>query len=168
VFRATYAECKKLAGSIDKAQKRIAHWRDDTRAWLGEGADKTAIVREAKDAIETARAAGLTVGQDTKAVVHLLDKFDDAKIMATLNEADRLGGGANRGTALTVLGRSSEQIVRLCDDLRTALNGLLQHIEAELANDAIKYGSDPLAEAVSDLTNELIETRSSLATLETL
>jgi hypothetical protein len=65
----------------------------------------------------------------------------------------------SRGTALVVLGRSSEEIVSLCDALRTALNGLLQHIEAELANDSIKFGSDPLAEAVSDLTSELTDTR---------
>jgi hypothetical protein len=167
-FRTAYAELKKLAVSVDKAQKRLAQWRDDTRAWLGEDADKTAIVREAKEAIEAARAAGLTVGQDTKGVLQLLEKFDDAKIMATLNEADRLSTGTSRGTALAVLGRSSEQIVRLCDDLRTALGGLLQHIEAELANESIKYGSDPLSEAVSDLTSELTATSGTLSTLEAL
>lgn len=167
-FRTAYADLKKLAGSVDKAQKRLTQWRDDTRAWLGEDADKTAIVREAKEAIEAARAAGLTVGQDTKGVVQLLERFDDAKIMATLNEADRLGTGASRGTVLVVLGRSSEQIVKLCDDLRTALGGLLQHIEAELANESIKYGSDPLSEAVSDLTNELTATNHTLSTLEAL
>jgi hypothetical protein len=167
-FRTAYADLKKLASSVDKAQKRLSQWRDDTRAWLGAGADKTAIVHEAKEAIEAARAAGLTVGQDTKGVLQLLEKFDDAKIMATLNEADRLSPGTTRGTAIAVLGRSSEQIVRLCDDLRIALNGLLQHIEAELANESIKYGSDPLSEAVSDLTNELTETKSTLSTLEAL
>lgn len=167
-FRTAYAELKKLAGSVDKAHKRLTQWRDDTRAWLGEDADKTAIVREAKEAIEAARAAGLTVGQDTKGVVQLLERFDDAKVMATLNEADRLGTGASRGTVLVVLGRSSEQIVRLCDDLRTALGGLPKHIEAELANESIKYGSDPLSEAVSDLTNELTATNHSLSTLEAL
>jgi hypothetical protein len=167
-FRTAYADLKKLAGSVDKAQKRLTQWRDDTRSWLGEDADKTAIVREAKEAIEAARAAGLTVGQDTKGVVQLLERFDDAKIMATLNEADRLGTGASRGTVLVVLGRSSEQIVRLCDDLRIALDGLLKHIEAELANESIKYGSDPLSEAVSDLTNELTATNHTLSTLEEL
>jgi hypothetical protein len=167
-FRTAYADLKKLAGSVDKAQKRLAQWRNDTRAWLGEGADKTALVREAKEAIEAARAAGLTVGQDTKTVVQLLDKFDDAKIMATVSEADRLGPATSRGTSITVLGRSSEEVMRLCDDLRIALNGLLQHVEAELANESVKYGSDPLSEAVSDLSNELIETKSSLSTLEAL
>jgi hypothetical protein len=167
-FRTAYADLKKLAGSVDKAQKRLTQWRDDTRAWLGENADKTAIVREAKEAIEGARATGLTVGQDTKTVVQLLDKFDDAKIMATLNEAGRLGSGVSRGTALVVLGRSSEEIVSLCDDLRRALGGLLQHIEAELANEEIKYGPDPLSEAVSDLTYELTATNQTLSTLEAL
>ena len=58
LFRTAYADLKKLAGSVDKAQKRLAQWREDTRAWLGQDADKTAIVREAKEAIEAARAAG--------------------------------------------------------------------------------------------------------------
>lgn len=167
-FRAAYAELKKCAGAVDRAEKRLTQWRDDTRAWLGEDADKTAIVREAKEAIEAARASGLTVGHDTKGVMQLLEKFDDAKIMATLNEADRLSNGTSRGTSLAVLGRSSEQVVRLCDDLRTALTDLLQHIEAELANESIKYGTDPLSEAVSDLTSELIATSHTLSTLEAL
>jgi hypothetical protein len=44
LFRTAYADLKKLAGSVDKAQKRLAQWREDTRAWLGQDADKTAIV----------------------------------------------------------------------------------------------------------------------------
>lgn len=166
-IRTAYTDLKRLAGSVEKAQKRLAKWRDDTRTWLG-SAEKSAIVREAREAIGAAHAAGLTVGQDTKKVLALIERFDGAKVMAALNEADRVGPTTSRGVALTVLGRSSEDTVGLCIAVRAALDALLQHVESELTNAAVTYGPDPLADAVASLTGELAATQRSLLRLEAL
>jgi len=70
--------------------------------------------------------------------------------------------GAPRGLVLTVLGRGYEPIVHVCDELRLRLDEILLAVEAELAIEAVKYGTDPFAEAVAALLQELHKTRAEL------
>ena len=161
-FRTTYSDLKKLSSGVVKAQRRLVDWRDQNRAWLGEGTDKDALIRVAKETIETARSAGLTTGMDTRQVLQLLEEFRMMKVMAAFDDAGKIAGGAPRGQVLTILGRGYEPVVRLCDQLRMKLDELLCSVEAQLAGESQKYGSDPFAEAVSSLSDELQETRRQL------
>src|SRR5262249_27138171 len=55
--RTTYSDVKRLSTAVQKAQRRFCRWRDRTLTWLGEGFDKDAIVRDAKETVEAAKAA---------------------------------------------------------------------------------------------------------------
>jgi len=155
--RTTYADLKRLSPAVGKAQRRLSRWRTQTVAWLGEGLDKDALVREAKETIETAKAAGLTKGIDTKRVLQLLEEFRGAKVMVALDDAGKVADAAPRGVVLTILGRGYEPVVRVCEELQLKLDEVLRSVEAELANESLVYGVDPFAEAVSSLSNELQE-----------
>ena len=161
-FRTTYSDLKRLSSGVVKAQRRLVDWRDQTRAWFGEGTDKEALIRVAKETIETARSAGLVAGMDTRQVLQLLEEFRMMKVMAAFDDAGKIADGASRGQVLTILGRGYEPVVRLCDQLRMKLDDILCSVEAQLAGESQKYGSDPFAEAVSSLSDELRETRRQL------
>ena len=162
-FRTTYSNLKKLSSGVVKAQRRLVDWRDETRTWLGERTDKDALIRVAKETIETARSAGLTKGMDTKQVLQLLEEFRMMKVMAAFDDAGKIADdGAPRGQVLTILGRGYEPVVRVCDQLRMKLDEILGSVDARLAGESQKYGSDPFAEAVSSLSDELKETRRQL------
>jgi tetrahydromethanopterin S-methyltransferase subunit B len=65
-----------------------------------------------------------------------------------------LDTGAPRGLVLTILGRDHQSAVRICQQLHTRLDTFLGAIEGELANESLKYGEDPIKEAVNSLTAE--------------
>ena len=163
-FRTTYSNLKKLSSGVVKAQRRLVDWRNETRVWLGEGTDKDALIRVAKETIETAVSAGLTTGMDTKQVLQFLEEFRRMKVMAAFDDAGKIADGAPRGHVLTILGRGYEPVVCLCDQLRMTLDEILCSVEARLAGESQKYGIDPFAEAVSSLSVELQETRRQLET----
>jgi hypothetical protein len=166
--RTTYSELKKLSTAVTKAQRRLVRWRDQTLTWLGEGFDKEAMVREAKETVESARAAGLTIGMDTKLVFQLLEDFRNTKVVPALDDLGKIVDGAPRGVVLTVLGRDHESVVRLCDELQLKLDEILRSVEAKLASESLTYGTDPFAEAVSSLSNELVETGRELEKVDRL
>lgn len=161
-FRTTYSELKRLSAAVVKSQRRLLRWRDQTLAWLGDGIDKESLVREAKETIEAAKAAGLTTGMDSKRVLQLLEEFRGAKVMAAIEDTGKITEGTPRGLVLTILGRGYEPVVRLCEELQVKLDEILGLVEAELANESLKYGDDPLAEAASSLAHELQQTHRQL------
>ena len=164
--RTSYSELKRLSSAVAKAQRRLLRWRGQTLDWFGEGFDKEATVREAKETIETAKAAGLTTGMDTKLVLQLLEEFRNTKVMAALEDVGKIAEGAPRGLVLTVLGRGYEPVVRLCEELQLKLDESLRAVDAKLASESLTYGVDPFAEAVSSLSGELQVTRQQLESAE--
>lgn len=156
-IRATYADLKKLSSAVGKAQERLSHWRTKTLEWLGPAFDKDAFVREAKETMENARAAGLLPGVNTTRVLQLLEEFRGAKVRMALDDAEKAAGGAPRGTVITILGRGYEPVLRVTEELQLKLDEALGVVQAELASDALKYGIDPLSEAVALLSAELQE-----------
>lgn len=156
-FRTTYAELKRLSGAALKAQRRLSAWRSEILAWLGDGANKDLLVREFKETVEAAKAAGLTGGVETKRLLQLIEEFRNAKVMAALEDAARLGDDAPRGTVLAILGRGYEPVARLCEELRTRYDEFMVSVDAELNSEAMKYGEDPLAEARATVASALSE-----------
>ena len=156
-FRSGYSELKRLSAAIPKAQERLFGWRKETVGWLGDVSDKEALVREMKETVEAARADGIAKGLDAKGLLQLLEDFRSAKVVAALDDAAKLDREAARGIVLTVLGRGHESVARLCEELGGRLEAFLTSVEAELASEAMKYGADPLQEAVASLTTELRE-----------
>jgi len=84
----------------------------------------------------------------------LLDEFRTAKVALALQDAAKLDTGAPRGLVLTILGRDHQSAVRICQQLHTRLDAFFGAIEGELANEALKYGEDPIKEAMNSLTTE--------------
>jgi len=101
-------------------------------------------------------------------LIELLEEFRGAKVVAALNDAEKLDQESPRGTVLTVLGRGHDQVAQLCERLGKRLDEFLKAIEAELASDAAKYGANPMQDAVSSLTTELEEFAVVLRTVESL
>lgn len=167
-FRTAYLEMRKRDGAISKIQRRLFCWRSDTIAWLGEPGDKDASIRDMKEAVEAAKAAGMTVGLDVKGLLELLEEFRGARVVAALDDAEKLDQQSPRGTVLTVLGRGHDQVAQLCERLATRLGEFLTAIEAELGSDAAKFGANPTQDAVSSLTNELDQFAGVLQNLESL
>jgi hypothetical protein len=162
--RAAYLELKKQSNAVAKAQRSLHEWRTQTLEWLGDGFDQDALVRELKDTVEAAKAAGLTRGIETERLLQLVEQFRTAKVVAALEDAGRLAKEAPRGTVLVILGRAHGPIVRLCADLRTRYDEFLAAVDAELAGEEMRLGKDPLGEAkatvasaVSELTNLMKE-----------
>lgn len=167
--RSTYLELKKLSAAIAKAQRRLSRWRSQMLSWLGEGADKEILVREMKETVEAAKAAGLTRGIDSKEVRRLLDlieEFRNANVVTALEDAAKLEDEASRGTVLGVLGQGYEPVASLSEDLQTRYDEFARSADAELRNEAVKYGADPLAEAVGTLRTELDEVESLMKELQ--
>src|SRR5437667_326851 len=79
-------------------------------------------------------------------LLQLLEDFRSAKVVAALDDAAKLERDAARGIVLTVLGRGHESVARLCEELGGRLENFLTSVEAELASEAMKYGTDPLQE----------------------
>lgn len=156
-FRTTYTELKKLSSAALKAQRRLSLWRSGILEWLGDGANKDLLVREFKETVEGAKAAGLTGGVETKRLLQLIEEFRTAKVMAALEDAAKLGDDAPRGTVLVILGRGYEHVARLCEELRTRYDEFMVSVDAELKSEAMKYGEDPLAEAKATLASALSE-----------
>jgi hypothetical protein len=167
-FRTAYSEAKRLDGAISKAQRRLFRWRGETIAWLGDPSDKETSIRDMKEVAEAARAAGMTAGLDVKGLLEFLEEFRGAKVVAALDDAEKLDPESPRGTVLTVLGRGHDQVAQLCERLGERLQEFLKAIEAELASDAAKYGANPIHDAVSSLTTELDELAAVLRTLESV
>jgi hypothetical protein len=160
-FRTTYAELKKLGSAATRAQHRLSLWRSRMLEWLGDGANKDLLVREFKETVEGAKAAGLTGGVETKRLLQLIEDFRVAKVMAALEDVAKLGDDAPRGTVLAILGRGYEPVVQLCEDLQMRYDEFMVAVNAELKSEAMKYGEDPLAEAKATVASVLGE----LATL---
>jgi len=159
--RAAYLELKKHSTAAAKAERRLHEWRGQTLEWLGDGFDKEALVRELKDTVEAAKAAGLTRGIETKPLLQLVEDFRTARVMAALEDAAKLSDETSRGTVLAILGRGYEPIVRLCNDLRIRYDEFLSVVDAELTGEEMKFGEDPLGEAKGTVTSAV----SQLATL---
>jgi hypothetical protein len=165
-LRATYTDLRKLSAGVAKAQWRLSRWRGETLAWLGEGVDKDALVRDAKETIEAARTAGLTTGIDTRRTMQLLEDFRTSRVMAALEDTGRMTDSAPRGLTLTILGRGYGSLVRLSEELRLRLDELLGAVEAELASESLTYGDDPFNEAITLLSRELQDTQKQLQKVE--
>jgi hypothetical protein len=149
-----YQEIKRLSTAIPKAQQRLRDWHEEIEAWIGSDFEKDSLYRELKETIEGARDSGIAVGLDSKGLLHLLDDFRNAKVMPAFQDAAKLDSAAPRGLVLTILGRDHQSAVRVCQQLHTRLDTFLGAIEGELANEAIRYGEDPVKEAVNSLTAE--------------
>jgi hypothetical protein len=153
-FRTVYQEIKRLSTAIPKAQQRLRDWQEEIKAWIGNDFEKDSLYRELKETIEGARDSGIAVGLDSKGLLQLLDDFRNAKIMPAFQDAAKLDSTAPRGLVLTFLGRDHQSAVRICQQLHVRLDSFLGGIEGELANEAIRYGEDPIKEAVNSLTAE--------------
>ena len=160
-MRAVYLDLKKQSTAAARTQRRLHEWRGQTLEWLGERFDKDVLVRELKDTVESAKAAGLTRGLETKRALQLVEEFRTAKVMAALEDAAKLADDAPRGTVLAILGRGYGPVVRLCNELRTRYDEFLSAVDAELAGEEMKFGEDPLGEAKATVASAV----SQLATL---
>jgi len=167
-FRAGYADLKKLAGAISKAQQRLHKWRKETIEWLGDPSEKESLISGMKLAVEAAKEAGMTKDLDPKGLLQLLEEFRNAKIVAALDDADKLDRDAPRGTVLTILGRGYEGVAQLCERLGSRLEEFLKAVEGDLASDAAKWGTNPLQDAVTSLNAELEELENVLKGVESL
>lgn len=153
-FRTVYQEIKKLSTAIPKAQQRLREWHGEIQTWIGSDFEKDNLYRELKETIEGARDSGVAKGLDSKGLLALLDEFRTARVAPALQDAAKLDTGAPRGLVLTILGRDHQSAVRICQQLHTRLDTFLGAIEGELANESLKYGEDPIKEAVNSLTAE--------------
>jgi hypothetical protein len=156
-FKTMYVNLKKHSTAISRVQSQLLSWRKKTIAWLGADTDKEDLLHNIKDAIESAKAAGVASGLDTKKLLQLLEEFRNAKVMAALEDTEKLGPDASRGQVLTVLGRGHTSVARLCEEFQNHLESFLAPVEAELVNESLKYGEDPIGDALSTLTSELSE-----------
>jgi hypothetical protein len=154
-FRITYSELKKLSSAIPKAQQRLVNWRSEMIAWLGDGFDKETVVRELKETIEAARAAGVAGGLDANGLLRQLEEFRTARVKTALDDAEKLEGDTSRGMTLTVLGRGHEPVARFCEEFQKRIIAFVNAVEDNLASEALHYGEDPVAEALALLKEEL-------------
>ena len=166
--RATYLDLKKSAAAIAKQQQRLYRWRKETITWLGEPSDKESLVSDIKLAVQDAKEAGMTRDLDPKGLVQLLEEFRNARVVAALEDAEKLDRSSPRGTVLTVLGRGYEEVAQLCEKLDRRLEEFLAAVEGDLARDAAKWGSNPLQDAVTSLAAELDELGTVLKDVESL
>lgn len=167
-FRGDYAELKRKAVAISKQQQRLHRWGKQTIEWLGDPSQKENLVSEMKLAVQAAKEAGMTKDLDPKGLLQLLEEFRSAKVVAALEDADRLDRDAPRGIVLIILGRGYEGVVQLCEKLASRLEEFLKAVEADLASDAVKWGTNPLEDAVTSLNAELDELETVLKGLESL
>jgi hypothetical protein len=167
-FRTMYSELKRLSSAIPKAQQRLVSWRSEMLAWLGESFDKETFVRELKETIEAARAAGVAGGLDANGLIRLLEEFRTAKVKTALDDVEKLEGSTSRGLVLTVLGRGHEPVARFCEAFQQRITSFVGAVEDNLASEAIRYGEDPVAEALASLKAELQDLSTVLEGVESL
>ena len=167
-LRAHYSDLKKFAGAIAKQQKRLHEWRKETIAWLGDPGEKEDLVNDMKLAVQDAKEAGMTRDLDPKGLLQLLEDFRNTKVVAALQDCEKLDPNSPHGTVLTVLGRGYEAVAQLCEKLDCRLEEFLAAVEGDLARDAAKWGSNPLQDAVTSLTAELDELATVLQNVESL
>lgn len=156
-FRAQCSDVKKFATAISKAKQRLHQWRQATIAWLGDPGEKESLVSDMKLAVQDAREAGMTKDLDPKGLLQLIEEFRTAKVVAALDDAEKLDRDAPRGTVLTVLGRGHEVVAQLCEKLGSRLQEFLTTVEGDLASEESRWGRDPLGDAVASLIAELDE-----------
>jgi hypothetical protein len=108
-----------------------------------------------KETIEAARDAGVAGGLDANGLLRQLEEFRTARVKAAIDDAEKLEGNTSRGVALNVLGRGHEPIIHICEDFQMRVTIFVQAIEAKLAGEALRYGEDPVAEALASLKAEL-------------
>ncbi len=125
--------------------------------WFGDNMDKDSLVQELKDTVGIARDSGLTRDVDTRRLLQFIEGFRTAKVKGALEDATRLKEDTPRGTVLAILGRGHEPVVRLCEQLREHCEAFMQAVEAELAGEIHKIGTDPVGEAIGALNAELDE-----------
>ena len=166
-FKTNYASLKKYSSAIPRVQSQLLSWRKKAISWFGPDLDKEDLLRNGKEAIESAKVAGVASGLDTKRLSQLLEEFRNAKVVAALDDAEKLDH-ASRGQILTILGRGHMSVARLCEEVQEQLDGFLTAVEAELVNESIKYGEDPLGEALGTLGSELSELLKALEGAEKL
>lgn len=167
-FRAQYSDVKKFAGAISKAKQRLHQWRQATIAWLGDPSEKESLVSDMKLAVQEAREAGMAKDLDPKGLLQLLEEFRTAKVVAALEDAEKLDRDALRGTVLTVLGRGHEAVAQLCEKLGSRLQEFLAAVEGDLASEESRWGRDPLGDAVASLNAELDELEIFLKDMQSL
>ncbi|WP_437763393.1 protein DpdH [Sorangium sp. So ce281] len=154
-LRIAYTEIRRLSSSIPKEQRNLAEWRQRTVGWLGADFDKDDLVRTMKETIEAARAAGLAKDVDTKGLLRQVESFRQAKVKAALDDAGRLDDVTPRGVVLAILSRGYGPTMRLCDGLRAEFETFERSAVADIADSEARYGTDPVAEAVSAVRSEL-------------
>jgi hypothetical protein len=156
-FKAIYANLKKNSNAISKTKQELLSWRKRTVVWLGVDSDKEAVIQSIKGAVESAKAAGLAVGMETRKLLQLLEEFRGARVIAALDDVEKLGGELSKGQILTVLGHGHMEVVQLCDDVRSQVDDFLEPVEARLESDSTQLGDDPVGDALSDLQSEVSE-----------
>jgi hypothetical protein len=153
--RTAYLELKKQSAATHKTRRCLHEWRSQFLAWSGDPFKKDALVRELKDTVEGAKAAGLTGGMDTKHLLQLVEDFRMAEVVTALEGAKRLAEDAPTGTVLAVLGCGYWPTVRLCNELRHRFDEFLAAVDGNLAGEEEKFGEDPLEEAKTTLDTTL-------------
>ena len=78
-----------------------------------------------------------------------------AKVVAALEDIERLGDASNAGGALVLLGRGHESVVATAELFGREFDSFLGAVEAEVAGELVTYGQDPVAEAVNSLLHEV-------------
>jgi hypothetical protein len=157
-FRSGYSDLKRLSQAIEPTRKRFLQWHADTSIWLGNDFDKDETIREIKDLLDEARAAGLGANVDITGTLQLADNLRTSRLAPALEGGRRLLADPSCGTSLLVLGNGHFPVVELVDRLRSATEVILGHITAKLDGEARTYGADPVGEATTLLTTELNET----------
>ena len=85
-----------------------------------------------------------------------------------LDDVEKLEGSTSRGLVLTVLGRGHEPVARFCQAFQQRITSFVGAVEDNLASEAIRYGEDPVAEALASLKAELQDLSTVLEGVESL
>ena len=166
--RERYNELKRLSPVITTQQSELVKWHKETVEWLGANFDKDEVVKELKNLITMAKAAGLSSGINSQELIRTLEDFRTAKIVAALEDAGKLASGPDASTALSVLGERHDRVVAVARRTRSVVDQFFGTVETSLANEFTLYGEDPENTAISALVGEVTEFKTVIEMIEAL
>ncbi|MFL6450918.1 MAG: protein DpdH [Bryobacteraceae bacterium] len=166
--RERYNELKRLAPVITAQQSELVKWHDEAIEWLGADFDKEELVKEMKDLITVAKAAGLSSGINSQELIRNLEDFRTAKIVTALDDVGKLVTDPGSSTILSVLGERHDRVVVIARRTRSAMDEFLRTVDTSLANEFTLYGEDPENTAIGALVAEVTEFQFAIEMIEAL
>jgi hypothetical protein len=144
-----------VSAALEARRKRLVEWDRQTRAWLGDIADRRALVQSVTELTNAAKNLGVfpeTLSHDT--LRRHAEAFRDAAISDALEKAARLGEGAKASTVLTALVQMPDDAVRAADTFRASLDEFIRLAQEAAVKNVRQIlreaGIEPTAEADRD------------------